>query len=157
MFSEQQLAASLDREIECLEMLLGVLKQEHSALIDADIEAIERATITKNHTLAAQAEAIQARENMTMQSSFSGTTNGLLQLIATCANQEQLSTAFSYLSSLTQQCQTSNRANGRLIQKKQEQARGALDVIRQTDHDTPTYSGKGKTTANLNTRSLGKA
>lgn len=157
MFSEQQLASLLDLEIECLEMLLGVLKQEHNALINADIEAIERVTITKNQTLATQAEAIQARQNMTMQSSFSGTTNGLLQLIPTCANQEELSTAFSRLSSLTQQCQTSNRANGRLIQKKQEQARGALDVIRQTDHKAPTYSGQGKTTTNQDSRSLGKA
>jgi flagellar biosynthesis/type III secretory pathway chaperone len=157
MFNEQQLAALLDREIECLEMLLGVLKQEHDALINADIELIERATITKNHTLAAQAEAIQARQNMTMQSSFGGTTNGLLQLIPTCENQEELSTAFSRLSSLTQQCQTNNRANGRLIQKKQEQARGALDVIRQTDHVTPTYSGQGKTTTKQDSRSLGKA
>lgn len=157
MFSEKQLASLLDREIECLEMLLAILKQEHDALVNADIEAIERATITKNQTLATQSEAIQDRQNMTMQASFSGTTNGLLQLIPTCENQEELSTAFSRLSSLTQQCQTSNRANGRLIKKKQEQARSALDVIRQTDHDTPTYSGQGKTTSNQGSRSLGKA
>ncbi|HDY82119.1 MAG: hypothetical protein DRQ65_00235 [Gammaproteobacteria bacterium] len=157
MIPEQQLASLLSREINCLQMLLDILNQEYNALISADINAIEQATTAKNQALATQAEITQSRRNMTIQSSFSGTNEGLQQLIATCENQKELSASFSLLSSLARQCKITNRSNGRLILQKQQQARGALDIIRQSDHNTPTYSGQGKTTAILDTRSLGKA
>ena len=157
MNQEQQLASLLSSETDCLQQLLDILKQEYEALLSADIEAIEQATTAKNLALAAQAEITQTRRNMTIQASFSGTNEGLQQLIATCENQRELSAAFSRLSSLAQQCQTSNRSNGRLILQRQQQARGALDIIRQTDPNTPTYSGQGTATASQDTRTLGKA
>ena len=157
MTQEQQIASLLSNEIDCLQKLLNILKQEYDALLNADIEAIEQATAAKNQALAAQAATTQSRRNMTIQASFSGTNEGLQQLIATCENQQELSASFSQLTSLAQQCQATNRSNGRLILQKQQQARGALDIIRQTDTNTPTYSGQGMTTASQDTRTLGKA
>ncbi len=157
MNQEQQLASLLSNEIDCLQQLLGILKQEYEALLNADIEALEQATAAKNLALAAQAEITQSRRNMTIQASFSATNEGLQQLIATCENQQELTASFSRLTALAQQCQTTNRSNGRLILQKQQQARGALDIIRQTDPNTPTYSVEGMATDSQDTRTLGKA
>lgn len=157
MHPGQQLAALLSNEVDCLDKLLGILRQEYEALLNADIEALEQATAAKNHALAAQAEIIQSRRSLVIQTSFSDTNEGLQELIASCDNQQELSASFSRMSSLAGQCQTINRSNGRLILQKQQQARGALDIIRQTDANSPTYSGQGTTTASQDTRTLGKA
>ncbi len=42
MNQEQQLASLLSNEIDCLQQLLGILKQEYEALLNADIEALEQ-------------------------------------------------------------------------------------------------------------------
>lgn len=153
----QQLSGALNHEADCLQRLLDILKQEHDALLAADIDAIERVTASKNQALAVQLEAESTRHRLLSQSSIDITDEGLLLLIAKCDNREQLTDSVSHLNSLTQLCRASNRANGRLIMQKQEQARGALNVIRQTSSAAPTYSGQGKTTATQANRSLGKA
>ncbi|MFT4518790.1 MAG: flagellar biosynthesis/type III secretory pathway chaperone [Halioglobus sp.] len=157
MNQEQQLASLLSNEIDSLQKLLGILKQEYDALVMSDIEALEQATADKNFALAAQVEITQRRQNLTIQASFSGTDEGLQQLIDTCENRQELQTSFSSLSSIARECHTTNRSNGRLILQKQQQARGALEIIRQTDPNTPTYSGQGTTKASQDSRTLGKA
>lgn len=157
MSLEQQLSGTLNHETDCLQRLLDVLKQEHEALLAADIDAIERVTTSKNQALAAQLEAESTRHKLLSQASFDNTDDGLRQLIAKCDNREQLNGFVARLNSLTQLCRASNRINGRLIMQKQEHARGALNVIRQTSNAEPTYSGQGKTTATQANRTLGKA
>ena len=157
MLLEQQIAALLNHEVASLDRLQDVLKQEYDALLSADIEAIERATSGKNLALKTQADATQARQRLTISSSFSGTEEGLQQLLASCDNREQLVPLYSRLVSLAKQCHASNRTNGRLIMQKQQQTLGALNIIRQTNSDAATYSGQGKTMATGATRTLGKA
>ncbi|MFT4614822.1 MAG: flagellar biosynthesis/type III secretory pathway chaperone [Bacteroidia bacterium] len=157
MTQEQQLAALLSNEIDCLQKLRGILKQEYDALLQADIAALEQVTASKNVALAAQAEITQSRRNLAVQASFSDSDEGLQLLIATCKNQQELLASFSRLSELARECQATNRSNGRLILQKQQQAREALDIIRQTDPNTPTYSVQGMTTESQGTRTLGKA
>ena len=157
MSPEQQLSGALNHEADCLQQLLDILKQEHEALLAADIDALERVTASKNQVLAAQLDAESTRHRVLSQSSFDSTDEGLRQLIAKCDNREQLNDSVSRLNSLTQQCRANNRINGRLIMQKQEHARGALNVIRQTSNTASTYSGQGKTTATQINRTLGKA
>ncbi len=157
MSQGQELYTVLNHETVCLQQLLDVLEQEHKALLAADVDSIEQATAIKNAALAAQAQASQSRQHLVSQSACDNSEEGLRQLIARCDNVEQLGDTFFRLNTLAQQCQAMNRSNGRLIMQRQEQARGALNVIRQTSGATPTYSGQGKTMATQATRSLGKA
>lgn len=157
MILELQLLSLLEAETTSMQKLLGILKREYDALLSADIAALEQITAEKNAAIAAQSQATLERQNATTAASYSGTDLGLEQLIDTCENREQLREYFSNLMLLARSCQTENRNNGRLIIQKQRRAKGALDVIRQSEDNTPTYSLQGKASDSLETRSLGKA
>ncbi|MFK8047123.1 MAG: flagella synthesis protein FlgN [Halioglobus sp.] len=157
MILELKLLSLLDNETTSMQKLLDILKREHDALLSADIESLEQVTAEKNAAIASQSQATQERQNATTAASYSGTDLGLEQLIDTCENREQLKEYFSNLMILARACQTENRNNGRLIIQKQRRAKGALDVIRQNENTTPTYSVQGKASDTLETRSLGKA
>lgn len=156
MSFRQQLASLLARELTSLQGLHELLDQEYTALVNADVGALEQITPKKNQALAEQAVLTQSRRDFAAQSA-AGAGATLEQLIASVDNPEELSTALARLTALARQCQEANRTNGRLILQKQQQARGALEIIRQTENSSPTYSGLGKTTETQDSRSLGKA
>lgn len=157
MSEQQQLSSLLNREIDCLQRLLDILQQEYEALTSADIEALETVTLSKNQTLAEQAELARMRSALVVSASCADSSEGLQHYIAGCDNSSELLVAVEKMTALAEQCQHSNRENGRLISQKQHQARGALDVLRQTEHNSPTYSDHGKSTTKESSRSLGKA
>lgn len=152
-----RLSSLIDRELECLQALYEILTQEYQALLGTDFAAIERATAAKNKALATQAEASQAREQFAGKAALDIRDAAIQALLDPGESPEQLSAAIAQLNSLATQCQTANRHNGRLIMQKQLQARGALDILRQTDDKTPTYSSHGKALSAPTLRSLGNA
>mgnify|MGYP005986279375 FL=1 len=172
---EQQLTILLNSELTCLQNLLNTLNQEFEALTSSDIEALEQITLQKNTALAQQAEATISRQNFaaTLMStnvtdvsentaskntaSRENTEQGLQQLIANYENQADLSKTITELQLLAEQCQTTNRSNGRLILQKQKHTRNALDILRQADSNPSTYSGQGDTVTRGEGRILGKA
>lgn len=172
---EQQLTILLNSELTCLHNLLDTLNQEFEALTSSDIEALEQITPRKNNALAKQAEATISRQNFTTTivneniADISGnisekktttsenTEKGLQQLIANYQNQADLSKTITQLQTLAEQCQTTNRSNGRLISQKQKHTRNALDILRQADSSPSTYSGQGDTVTKTEGRILGKA
>lgn len=157
MILELQLLSLLDNETSSMQKLLDILKREYNALLAADVDELEKVTAEKNEAIAAQTQATQERQNATSAASYSGVDLDLEKLIDTCENREQLTEYFSNLMILARACQTENRNNGRLIIQKQRRAKGALDIIRQSENNTPTYSVQGKASDTLETRSLGKA
>ncbi len=157
MSQQHQLSTLLDREIDCLQHLLDILQREFQALTSADIQTLETVTTTKNEALAAQAELTRLRAALVVNASFPDSLEGLQRFIAGCDDAETLLASLETMNNLAQQCQQSNRENGRLISQRQHQARGALDVLRQTEHNAPTYSDHGKSTSTESSRSLGKA
>lgn len=157
MTTGQQLASLLNHEIACLEQLLAILGREFESLTSSDINAIETATNDKNVALAHQAKSTLTRQQFVASSSYEDSDEGLQQLITTCDNHTELAAIYAQLTSLAQQCHGTNRTNGRLILQKQEQTRSALNIIRQADNHSSTYSGQGDAISNPSTRSLGKA
>ena len=159
---EQQLTLLLNNELTCLQNLLDTLNQEFEALTNSDIEALEQITLQKNTALAKQAEATISRQNfaatlMNTNVTDENTEQGLQQLIANYENQVDLSKTINKLQLLAEQCQTTNRSNGRLILQKQKHTRNALDILRQADSNPSTYSGQGDTVTRTEGRILGKA
>ena len=159
---EQQLTLLLNNELTCLQNLLDTLNQEFEALTNSDIEALEQITPQKNTALAKQAEATISRQNfaatlMNTNVTDENTEQGLQQLIANYENQVDLSKTINKLQLLAEQCQTTNRSNGRLILQKQKHTRNALDILRQADSNPSTYSGQGDTVTRTEGRILGKA
>lgn len=153
----QQLLSILNQETSGLQQLLVALKQEHNALLAADIEAIETTTVTKNQALEAYSKTTNTRRLHVAKHTSDPSDESLRQWVDRTENNSELVVAFSLLVQLAQECQESNRNNGRLIATRQEQARGALNIIRQTDTLPPTYSGQGKAAPSSSTRTLGRA
>ena len=147
----------LQEDLNCLKRLLQILEQEQQALLSSDAPAIEALSLEKQQALAQQAQATQARLVHAQQQAGDASEAGLHQLIQQAADKDSLSSQLSEITSLAQQCQAQNRANGRLINQKQEQAQSVLNILRQSDTNTATYYGQGDTARSSQTRSLGKA
>ena len=155
--SAQQLASLLSREVDCLQALLSILNTEHNALLSGDVEAIEQITTKKNQALANQANTSLARQQFARQLTGSDSEQSLRDYITTASNRPELEACHASLLALAKQCQDENRINGRLITQKQQQAQGALNILRQTDNNPTTYSGHGDTSSQQSGRTLGKA
>jgi flagellar biosynthesis/type III secretory pathway chaperone len=153
----QQLLSILNQETSGLRQLLAALEQEHSALLAADIEAIETATGVKNQALEEHSKTTNTRRLHVEKNTSDPSDESLRQWVESTGERSELTLAFARLVQLAQECQESNRNNGRLIATRQRQAQGALNIIRQTDTLPPTYSGQGKAAPSTSTRSLGKA
>lgn len=154
---EQQFTALLDSELNCLQVLLETLHREFDALSQSDVEALEQVTLDKNNALANQAAATLARQQFVTASACENADKGLQQLIASFDNRASLSATFNQLRALAEQCQSANRANGRMITQKQQYTRNALDILRQADSKPSTYSDQGDTVTQSESRILGKA
>lgn len=159
---ERQLNALVATELFCLESLLTALDKESDALIDLDIEALERATQEKNMALSHQLKATTARQGYTKSLNASNRDKSdiggeLQQLIPRLHNKDTFAAAITQLQNMAKQCQTMNRNNGRLISQKQLYTRNALDILRQADSKPSTYSNQGDTINKTEGRILGKA
>jgi len=157
MTQEQKLTSLLNSEVACLQLLLDTLNREFDALTNSDIDTLEQVTQNKNNALAKQAEATLARQHFVDVTPHENTDKGLQQLIVGYKNQNSLSATIGQLRSLAEQCQNTNRTNGRLILQKQQHTRNALDILRQADSSPSTYSVQGGTITGSESRSLGKA
>ncbi|GAB5453033.1 MAG: hypothetical protein Hals2KO_33610 [Halioglobus sp.] len=157
MQAQLDLHRHLDQEVLNLQAILDVLRQEHTALTEADVDAIERITASKNQLLSIQLELTQSRRRLTHAVCGSATEESLGQYIESSA-QPGLTQSYSRLQELAAECNLANRTNGRLITQRQQHTRGALDILRHTDSTAATYSHAGKSaTEGQAGRTLGKA
>jgi flagellar biosynthesis/type III secretory pathway chaperone len=154
MSDDIQLAELLTRELTCLQQLEQVLEQEHQALLGQDLEAVEQATAAKNQALQIQSSITQNRQQSAMQVLGNSSLDSLSQWAAANPDRSELTTK---LIKLARHCQQLNLRNGRLIAQRQQQAQGALKVLRQEETDGATYSGQGKAQPQGSNRSLGRA
>ncbi|MCB1679433.1 MAG: flagellar protein FlgN [Halioglobus sp.] len=153
----RQLAQFLEREQDSLQRLRDVLSRERRALLEADVPALEAATAEKHRALQQQAEAVARRRDYLQRAGFADTAQGLTDCIAGCDDHSQLRAVQAALQTLARTCRDANRDNGRLISRKQQQTRGALDILRRSDGAAPTYTGGGNAVAAASGRLLGKA
>lgn len=157
MVSPDQVRGLLDQEVENLQSLLNILRREHDALVNSDVEAIEQITGLKNQALSIQADLTNYRQRLLTNAQGGATDDPLSDYVAT-SDDSELEALYTRLSSLAEECHRHNRTNGRLIAQKHQLTLGALDILRRTDSKGATYSLSGKTSGPDQTgRSLGKA
>ena len=157
MPGQVELQALLDREVQNLQALLDILQREHSALLEADVQALERVTQSKNQLLSSQLTLLNQRKHLTL-SLCGDNTEASLQGFISASGDPALAQAYEEVLALAAQSNTQNRNNGRLISQRQRYTRGALDILRHTDPGVDTYSHSGKSDAQGQAgRTLGKA
>ena len=157
MVSPDQVRGLLDQEVENLQSLLSILRREHDALVNSDVEALEQITGLKNQALSIQANLTNSRQKL-LASTQGGAVNDQLADYVASGDDSTLEALYMRLSSLAEECHSQNRTNGRLIGQKHQLTLGALDILRHTDSKGATYSLSGKASGPDQTgRSLGKA
>jgi flagella synthesis protein FlgN len=142
---EQSLVAVLTEQIRCAEAMLGTLSRENQALVDGDAELLNAAgadkarLVEKLEALESERRALAAAIETAVDAGEQGETHGkwqsLLQLIATCKQQ--------------------NQRNGALVKARTEQVRAALKLLRGTEPEI--YDPKGLSPSSQSKRSLGSA
>ena len=151
-----QLEQLLRAELTTLQALAGALEGEHLALLATDVAALETATATKNAAIAAHREQ-QAQRLAWMQTAQLAPDTPLDDLVSAAGGGAAARQLQAELAALAADCQDSNRRNGLLILRLQEQTRGALDVLRRDESGTDLYSLSGAREHRSDSRSLGKA
>lgn len=157
MPAQEELTALFDREITSLERLLEAIAYEHDTLLGSDVAALEQATTAKNQSLQAHQQLAQERSQLLLKHGYSDDQAGLQACLENCDTTDTLTSALAKIRQLAERCQEDNRSNGRLIQIRQEQARGALNILRQSGDQSTVYSGQGKAALSEDSRTLGKA
>ncbi|WOJ93280.1 flagellar protein FlgN [Congregibacter variabilis] len=151
-----QLTPLLKAELSTLTALEQALDAEHQALVNNQVEELERATTTKNAAVAAH-RAQQERRIGWMHGLGLSPDSPLGDLVSHCGDNATDIDLQNQLISLATQCQESNRRNGGLILRLQDRTRGALDVLRREDGGPDLYSLSGSREHQSDSRTLGKA
>lgn len=154
MTTGQQLASSLRAEVAAVTTVLQILEAEQEALRQRDPERIEQCAADKDRALRQLAALQQDRQSL-FQHTAPGSRLG--ELVSRLDNRAETGPLQAQLVHLGEQCEALNAANGALIERLQQHARSALNILRGSDNSPDLYSGSGETTHLDDRHSLGRA
>ena len=146
----------LESELSSMRALEKSLDAEYQALSGGDAEHLEAATRRKNSALTEhqggqqQGLALAAGPGLAAEASVS-------EMLDTLAKGGEFSELARELIDLARRCQDSNRRNGMLILRLQDQTRSALHILRGDAPGTELYSLSGAREHHVDGQSLGKA
>ena len=146
----------LESELSSMRALEKSLDAEYQALSGRDVEHLEAVTRRKNSALAEhrggqqQGLARAAGLGLAAEASVS-------EMLNTLAEGGEFSELARELLNLARRCQDSNRRNGMLILRLQDQTRSALHILRGDAPGTELYSLSGAREHHVDGQSLGKA
>lgn len=146
----------LESELSSMRALEKSLDAEYQALSGRDVEHLEAVTRRKNSALAEhQGERQQGLARAAGLGLASDTS--VPEMLDTLAEGGEFSELARELLNLAKRCQDSNRRNGMLILRLQDQTRSALHILRGDAPGTELYSLSGAREHHVNGQSLGKA
>lgn len=152
---QQQIADSLQNEIDAISRLLEYLEQEHTALANSDPDVLNR-VVNEKHEAIHRLESISKHREQCMLQQF-GYSVGL-DADNPFEQNQTLASLWSKLVTLAQQCRDKNRINGAIVEGLSRQSRQALDILHgllpSNSANTGTYDHTGHTFNSSEKRSL---
>ena len=146
----------LESELSSMRALEKSLDAEYQALLGRDVEHLEAVTRRKNSALA---EHRGGRQQGLARAAGPGLPSdaSVPEMLDTLAKSGEFSELARELVKLARRCQDTNRRNGMLILRLQDQTRSALHILRGDDPGTDLYSLSGAREHHVDGQSLGKA
>lgn len=146
-------AISIDTEASLVHQLQTLLKEEQVALIDYDVDHVERIIENKGTILQALADATQKRYDHLKLNSFTPNEKGMANWLAQ-AQMLPVQTAWKNMYDALLVCKELNRVNAMLVSKFMVRNQNTLKALQNTTSKQPVhlYGANGQS---LNTSSLG--
>jgi flagellar biosynthesis protein FlgN len=144
----------LQDELQAMQALLDLTREEQPLLIDAEIDQLAALTPRKTALVGQLAQCAAARHAQLAAAGFPASEAGMAAWLAAPGNEDG-GALWSALLACTRQAKELNRVNGMLVNKHMAHARAALDALRpptQTNHTT--YGPSGQTSNAPTSRKL---
>ena len=133
-----RLARLLTEENALLATLTQQLKQEHELLAGNDVDGLEKASGTRQQTIAKLLRLEDERQGLCRQLGRNADRSGMAALLAWCDPAGTLAPAQSECASLAGACRAQNERNGALVAARLMRASSMLDLL--TGNNAPrTY------------------
>jgi flagella synthesis protein FlgN len=147
-------ADSLSKEIETLQRLLQLLKQEETCLVSTDVEGLSKLTLEKANLAAQMSELAKRRHNMLQAAGFKATDAGMDAWLASPAAIEADRNEWNELLSLAQTGKELNRVNGLLIAQHLACNQNALNALQGNAPGGEVYGPNGQPATKIGGRRL---
>jgi flagellar biosynthesis/type III secretory pathway chaperone len=124
-----RLARLLAEETALLTQLAQQLQHEHELLATNDVEGLEQAGESRQHTIVKLLRLEDDRRALCRQLGRDMDRNGLAQLFAWCDPEGTLAAAQAACTELAGRCRTQNERNGALVTARLTRVTGMLDML----------------------------
>lgn len=154
--NQHPLETTLTQEVECTRQLLDCLESERAALVERDMEALETTT-RKKFDCSKQLEQLETRRGTLIESlGFENTRDSLQRCFRTLPCADRLLHMWAQILKNIESCQTSNLANGGILESGRQHVEQALGILRGQTGAPSVYAQDGEARASLGQRELGK-
>jgi flagellar biosynthesis/type III secretory pathway chaperone len=147
----------LNHEIEQIQQLLGLLKQEYELLKQPPSKALDDLLEIKKRLLIQVDQSTKQHNNLLNRLGLTTDRKGNDEFIQQCPDKSGLKERWSHFSSLLESCQKQNEINGGAVRLNQHQVTQALDILRGLANGDKTYGPGGEARPTSSSKSLGKA
>lgn len=124
-----RLARLLTEENALLAALAQQLKHEHELLAGNDVDGLEKASGSRQQTIAKLLRLEDERQGLCRQHGRNADRSGMAALLAWCDPTGTLASAQSGCASLAGACRAQNERNGALVTARLTRASGMLDLL----------------------------
>lgn len=153
----EALKANLHESQQQALALRGLLDEERDALAANDTESLSVSADRKRRCVGTLENLNKARLEMSDACGFGKSPEAVFRLITVCADEPSLSESWQEFLDVIRECSEANAGNGAIIHVRQEQIKGALNLLRAEHTDGSTYGPNGRERDDSRTRSLAEA
>ena len=137
--------------------MLGILEQEHQALIEKDADKITQSSEQKLAQLKVLEGLFSGRDHFLDSLGIDTKTTGLASLLQELPTDNPLAAQWQKLQQLAEALQRQNDINGSIVTLSQRHVSMALDILTGQTGSTPTYGPSGKASSNKSSGRVAKA
>lgn len=155
----QDISELLERQHHNLRRLLTTLDEEHAALADNALPAIEAATAAKQACLLEIEQDIERQTSLLTRAGLASSDEGMTAYLRhhDKDGRLRLETRWGQIKELLHRCREQNSINGRIVAVNQRHAQRALTILRGGGPaPEDCYGPRGQTNPVPASRSLGK-
>jgi len=146
-------ASSLKEEVELTNELIGILKEEQSYLVAADIKGLVAVTEQKSRVVSRISVLTMQRYSRLAQAGFKAMERGMRVWLDSTPHDSWIDAEWAALLKLAQSVKSLNNTNGILIGKHITYNQNALNILRGT-RATGFYGPDGQATTKVQRRGV---
>lgn len=151
-----ELRRILDRSLECAVRLEELLREEQTALERQEIEKLPPITASKETCVQCLQSLEAERRSLCAALGFGAGPAEMEKLLKWCDSGSAVSTLWSRLLVLAEQCESLNRTNGAVGRIRHDQVMSALVLLSGNGAATPQYRADGQESSRFQRRALAR-